>query len=120
MNNTDKLLRAFIEASGFEIEEIEDYQERKINKVQASKYFSPRPYGSDKAIRVLVTKPGVQAYLIDDNGMYTETLSSPNIDYKVTKSKANTKSRHCVICNKESTIPHSDFCDILGCSGRLK
>lgn len=87
MNNTDKLLRAFIEASGYEVEITKDYQEVKLTKSQASHHFQAREFGSQPRRRLLTDGVGQCAYLVDDDGMYTEVALSPIIDYKVTKSK---------------------------------
>lgn len=88
MNNTDKLLRAFIVANGFEIKKVTDYKERKLTKGQASNYFTIKHFGYQPTHQ-LETKAGFgmgqSSYLIDDNGMYTERLVIPIIDYKITK-----------------------------------
>ncbi len=87
MTNEMKLLMAFIEASGFDVEVILDYQERKLTKQEASGYFNPFGFGLKPTRHLECEKCelGQYAYLIDDDGMYTERLTSPNIDYKVTK-----------------------------------
>ena len=87
MNNTEKLLRAFIEASGFELEILLDYKERKMPKSEAMRHnvpFKPTEY-------CLVCKAGSElgAELdIDKDGLYTARLRDPVIDYKATKKKA--------------------------------
>ena len=85
--NTDKLLRAFIKASGYEIETLLDYKERKLTKQMALHHFEPAVFGVTPT-RCLVAEcgsMGQSAYLVDDDGMYTERLTSPIVDYKVTK-----------------------------------
>ena len=95
MNNTDKLLRAFIEAQGYEIKEAPDFDYKKLTKAQAADYFKPKNMGYT-SYRMLVTetaKKGCQGrYIVDDDGMYTERLVTPVIDYKVTKQKDKAKS----------------------------
>ena len=84
-----KLLRAFIDASGFDITELRSYEYRKLTKAQAADYFKPKYIGYTSC-RMLVSESNntTQArYLIDDNGMYTERLTTPIIDYKLTKKK---------------------------------
>lgn len=88
MNNTGKLLRALIDALGFDIEVTRDYKEIKLTKEQASHHFKPVAYGSPSPSRRLLTESGSLAYLIDEDGMYTEAEATAIIDYKVTKRKA--------------------------------
>jgi hypothetical protein len=81
MNNTDKLLRAFIEASGFEVEEIKGRMtEKEKEEVRRNAAFLGHPAPSE------------------------DFLSSPyGIDYKVTKKKpyipitAQSKEWACVV-----------------------
>lgn len=92
MTDEMKLLRAFIEASGYEVETILDYDERKISKFEAElRHFKPVAYGEHRNRRLVCTKgDGFQGkYDVDDDGMYTEVLTTPNVDYKVTKKKDN-------------------------------
>jgi hypothetical protein len=81
MNNTDKLLRAFIEASGFEIETLVDRKETPISK-QLGEYgiASCDRYGK---INDLVIN-GDGSYKRGDDECYY-LRASLDIDYKVTK-----------------------------------
>lgn len=99
MNNTDKLLRAFIDASGFEVEITRDYQERKLTKTQARHHFTVKHFGYTPTHQ-LETKLGGMGqgeYLIDDKGNYTERLVKPIINYKVTKKKESNSGHGVVI-----------------------
>lgn len=82
MNNTDKLLRAFIEASGYEIETVCDYKERDMSEVEAQAHN--KAFGCATGYRLL-TESGSQKLLIDDDGNYKGVLIEPIVDYKVTK-----------------------------------
>lgn len=85
---------AFIETSGFEVETILDYQEVRLTEVQANHYFTPKPFGC-KPTHQLKTKSGKMGqceYLVDSDGMYTERLVSPVIDYKITKKEQGFKN----------------------------
>ena len=75
MNNTDKLLRAFIEASGYSIEEITDSRETPIAKHLA--FIHPS---------VLVVEHG--AYKRGKDECYY-LKPSKNIEYRITKTKPN-------------------------------
>lgn len=85
MSNTDKLLRAFIEAQGLEIETLLDYKERDMSEVEAMAHN--KGFGCATGYRLL-TVPGSQELLIDDNGNYKGVLIEPVVDYKVTKKEA--------------------------------
>lgn len=73
MNDTDKLLRALIDALGFDVTKTTefDYQKHKKHCLSLN--------------RMYVLESGSAAYLIDDNDMYTSRLKEPIIDYKLTK-----------------------------------
>lgn len=89
MNNTDKLLRAFIEASGFEIEEVttnrrevEEYKAHRDNIINSCLVGSvpignrPKPIYDYK-----VTKKGVDGY-IEDIEDVIRILSNHDTMYK--------------------------------------
>lgn len=62
MNNTDKLLRAFIEASGFDIEEVEttkDFYSPQWINTDGSLMDGAVPMGTVKDIDYKVTKKGI-------------------------------------------------------------
>jgi len=82
MNNTEKLLRAFIEAQGYEIETLLDYEERDMTEVEAMAHN--KGFGCATGYRLL-TETNSQKLLIDDNGNYKGVLIEPIVDYKVTK-----------------------------------
>jgi hypothetical protein len=86
MTNEMKLLKAFIEVSGFEIEETRDYEERKITAGQHATNILVMSKMDGSSIRRERADNG--KYLIDDDGMYTSYLINPIIDYKVTKKEA--------------------------------
>mgnify|MGYP003639762092 CR=1 FL=1 len=98
MNNTDKLLRAFIEASGYEIETVCDYKERDMSEVEAQAHN--KGFGCATGYRLL-TESGSQKLLIDDDGNYKGVLIEPIVDYKVTK-KVVESNEHQVIFDTQS------------------
>lgn len=85
MNNTDKLLRAFIEASGYEIETLLDYKEKKMQKAEAMRHNTG--WGAKLTEYSLSSTHGCMLD-IDEDGLYTARLREPVVDYKVTKKKA--------------------------------
>ena len=91
MNNIEKKVDALIAALGFDVETTLDYQERKIPKSMASDYFKAQPFGHKptKRLKTELGGMGQSAYLVDGNGLYTELLSSPVVNYKLTKRDAN-------------------------------
>ena len=78
MNNTDKLLRSFIEASGYEIKDTKDYKEHEVSKERGEAFIHNKP----KGLRVL-SQHG--EYVRTDDDGYIVSLVDPAIDYKVTK-----------------------------------
>ena len=87
MNNTDKLLRAFIEASGYEIEEIVDIKETPISKQS----------GLNRLTVSTITMARTDL-AIDNNGEYKRgddecyyLKASMEVDYKVTKKEVDYK-----------------------------
>jgi hypothetical protein len=94
MNNTDKLLRAFIEASGYEIEKIVDTKltpvskQSGINRINSSIYTLTH---NDLAMDCN------GAYKRGDDECYYLKASFA-VDYKITKRKFNSKpSLHKVV-----------------------
>jgi len=100
MSNTDKLLRAFIEASGFDIEVLLDYKERDMTEVEAMAHN--KGFGRATGYRLL-TEVGSQKLLIDDNGNYKGALIEPIVDYKVTKKEPEVKVFDGISCSIDIT-----------------
>ena len=88
MNNTDKLLRAFIEVSGYEIETVLDYKEVKMPQSEAMRHNTP--WGAATTEYQLVSSKGCMLD-IDEDGLYTARLREPIVDYKVTKKEVDYK-----------------------------
>ena len=85
MNNTDKLLRVFIEAQGFDIETTNDIKRTEITERQGHDFIEQHKYsGSDYTLENLA---GKAEYKRGDNGSYFKILIKPIIDYKVTKKE---------------------------------
>ena len=108
MNNTDKLLRAFIEASGFEIEELVDTKLTPISKQPGMNRIA----AGALAMRCneLVTVNGNEYKRGDDECYYLK----PNldIDYKVTKPATKEKAKSASYECKEHPVP----IDVDGCN----
>lgn len=106
MNNTEKLLRAFIEASGYEIEE-----------VHTKTYGHPRSLtGAEKGFGGVTVELEFQG-----DGLYKEVTR--NVDYKVIKGDAsNQKSWSiCDKCNGTgSHIYAKSHCDCSKCDASGK
>ena len=81
----DKLLIAFIEAQGFEIETTNDIKRTEITEEQGHDFIEQYKYsGSDYTLENLA---GTVEYKRGDNGSYFKILIKPIIDYKVTKKE---------------------------------
>jgi len=80
MTNEMKLLQALCEALGFEVETTLDYMPRKENKSAAMKYNR-----GPRQDRSLAVDGPDRALAIDSDGRYTSLLTTPVIDYKLTK-----------------------------------
>lgn len=78
MANEMKLLYAFIEAQGFEIEEVKDYQPRKEFLLRPSDFYKLE----ENKQRVLTTL-SYGTCQINQDGSYNSTLINPIIDYKL-------------------------------------
>ena len=87
MNNTEKLLRAFIEASGFDIEELVDTKQTPISK-QSGLHRITSSAITMKNSNLVVESDG--AYKRGDDECYY-LKASFDVDYKVTK-KVDTAS----------------------------
>ena len=81
MNNTDKLLRAFIEVSGFDIEKIVDTKETPISK-QSGMNRATASAMTMTDNNLSVTNDG--EYKRGDDGCYY-LKASMDVDYKITK-----------------------------------
>ena len=77
MNNTDKLLRAFIEASGFEIEEVIERTE--LTKEQGDDFIERELFGE------YILEATEAEYIRGRKDSYFKVLRDPIIDYKVSK-----------------------------------
>jgi len=91
MNDTEKLLRAFIEASGFKVENHVDYKEEEVSKEEGLKYLPiiSSFFGSHQPLtksshRSLITVDGNE-FKRGNNDSYFTKLKNPEISYKVTK-----------------------------------
>ena len=81
----DKLLRAFIEAQGLEIETTTDSKRTEITEEQGHDFIEQYKYsGSDYTLENLA---GTVEYKRGDNGSYFKILIKPIIDYKVTSKE---------------------------------
>ena len=90
MDNTEKLLRAFIEASGFDIEEVR---------------LSPLGLRGDELIHM----NAVIGYKL--------TKKKPTT-FK--EKYAHIGSRCCIHCGLKSKHPEAGYCDDISCGGSLK
>jgi S-adenosylmethionine hydrolase len=106
MSNEMKLLKAFIEASGYDVEEV---------KTQVRMYSvdeidnNGNPYTSANPTFI-------------NNTEYKLTKKVPVAIPPINKEKQEDKltyARHCIICGKGSYIANSNFCANLKCRGRL-
>jgi hypothetical protein len=77
MSNIEKKLDALIDALGFDIKTTTKFDYRK----EVSN-------NSADPLRMYVLEGGSNAYLIDDNGMYTSRLNEPIIDYELIKHES--------------------------------
>lgn len=82
MTDEMKLLRAFIEAQGYEIEEIKNCSEVKMSRDEVEHYHNPNCH-------LVLDSEGLA--IVDKDGMYTQIFTSPDIDYKVTKKESARK-----------------------------
>lgn len=85
MNNTDKLLRAFIEASGFEIKKIVDTKETPISKQSGLNRIFANAFSAKNDLAI--NSDG--SYKRGDDECYY-LKASMEVDYKVTKKVTNT------------------------------
>ncbi len=97
MTNEMKLLTALCDALGFEVEKTDNIL----------RIYDHESYGDNGELK--------------ENAMPVRQVN--DVEYKLTKKPvkiSSNGSRRCVICNMESTILLTDFCDNLLCGGRLK
>lgn len=84
MTNEMKLLMAFIEASGFEVDRGTDYQETEITEANGHMMIGRIQNNLNDGYKL---KLNGGAYVRGDNGSYFRLLSNPVVSYKVTKKE---------------------------------
>lgn len=85
MTNEMKLLMAFIDASGFEVKTVLDYQECEIPKSEGVAFITRSFLSSDHDYCKLKTNTSDGVYTRGENGSYFKMLIRPKVSYKVTK-----------------------------------